>query len=261
MPDDSQQVPAVVALPPILLGQGPYQDDGWSLGVVLAEYLRGLNEQPNGRRQGIYSPSSISKCLRALYYNRIGVPQLPNIDPKTRFNFDIGHAVHKLLNRYVTEALGDLAEVEIDAAIEAYNILGELDFQFLHAPNGPARRIIDFKTIKSAKFKDLRQPVIDQEGSVRPSTMTDYVWQLHTYMAAKNCPLGTLFYVNKDTAEWFEARMTFSHAVWDKIEARVLSVEENVSMGIPPVRTSNTFFCGSCAWHYVCMTPEALANG
>ena len=259
MPDELSR--PMSPLPPLLLEEGPYEDDGWSLGVVLAEHLRGLNEQPNNRRQGIYSPSSISKCERALFYNRTNVPQRPVIDPKTRFNFDIGHAVHKLLNRYVTEAMPGIAEVEIDAAIEQYHILGELDLQILVSPGGHAKRIVDFKTIKSTKFSELRQPRIDKTGIVSPVSMTDYVWQLHSYMAAKNCPLGTLFYVNKDTAEWFEARMTFSHAVWERIEQRIMYIETCIDMGTPPPRTKNTFFCGSCAWHYTCMTPEARANG
>lgn len=245
--------------PSVLTDTTPIEDDHWSLGKVLNDYLRSLNDVTSTRKSGIYSPSSLSKCERALWYNRMGYEQHAVLEPKTRFNFDIGHAVHQLLNRYVLAALPGIARVEVDAALEHYGIHGELDFELLFEPEGAARRIIDFKTIKSTKFTELRQPVISPSGTVSPVSMTDYVWQLHAYMAARNCRLGTLFYVNKDTAEWFEARMTFSRAVWEKIEDRIIRVEEAIVSGVPPKRINDSFFCPSCAWWYACRSPEALA--
>lgn len=247
--------------PPILLDTSPIVDDGWTLGPILERYLEGLNDAPSTRKRGIYSPSGLAKCARALYYNRSGVPQRAATEPRTRFNLDIGHAVHALLNRYVAGAFPDgLVQTEVDSKLEYYQIHGELDMQLLFNPGGEVRRIVDFKTIKSAKFADLKQPRILADGSVSPLSMTDYVWQLHAYMAAKNCKLGTLFYVNKDTAEWFEARITFSHAIWALIERRIIEVEQALQDGVPPARIKNAFFCPGCAWYYCCRSPEALAN-
>jgi CRISPR/Cas system-associated exonuclease Cas4 (RecB family) len=229
-----------------------FTDDGWLLGPVLVEYLKGLNDVPSTRKTGVYSPSSLSKCARALWYNRMGYEQRSVLEPKTRFNFDIGHAVHQLLNRYVLAAMPGVARVEVDAKLDAYGIHGELDLELFYEGEATPRRIVDFKTIKSTKFADLKQPIISASGSISPVSMRDYVWQLHAYMAARNCKLGTLFYVNKDTAEWFEARIVFSHAVWNQVEAQILQVEEAIADDVAPPRIKNTFFCPSCAFWYTC---------
>jgi CRISPR/Cas system-associated exonuclease Cas4 (RecB family) len=242
-------------LPSVLRTDSVFVDDGWRLDPHIERYLESLNEAPTTRASGIYSPSQLHGCERALFYNRIGVPRRGNVDPETRFTFDFGHSIHKLLNRYVQDIFGGEVQVERFVSLPMYNIQGELDMILLHRGTGRGRRIIDFKSISSKSFGKLSKPTILKDGSVSPVSMTGYVWQLHAYMAAEDVPLGTIYYVCKDNAERFEAPIVFSHALWERIEERIISVEQAIEAQSPPSYSTNKWYCKGCDWLQHCQPP------
>ena len=243
-------------LPSVLRGDTVFADDGWRLDPIIEQYLESINEQESTRASGIYSPSQLYGCERALFYNRQGIPRQGNVDPRSRFTFDFGHSLHKLMNRYVGGIFGpDAAQVEKFVSLPAYNIQGELDMVLLHKGTGRGRRIIDFKSISSKGFAKLNKPTILKDGTVSPASMTGYVWQLHAYMAAEDVPLGTIYYVCKDNGERFEAPLVFSLPLWERIEERIMNVETALETQVPPGYSSNSYYCKSCDWLQHCQPP------
>jgi hypothetical protein len=245
----------ISSLPRVLSGEETYADDGWRLDPLIDRYLEGLNDLPSNRSSGIYSPSQLHGCERALFYNRIGVPRQGNVDGSLRMTFDFGHMTHKLLNKYVADIFGDEVEVEKFVRLPMYNIQGELDMVLKHKGTGKGRRIIDFKSISVKSFAKLSKPTILKDGTVSPVSMTGYVWQLHSYMAAEDVPLGTIYYMCKDNAERFEAPMVFSLPLWERIEAKIMMVEDCVENSSPPSYSANKFYCGNCDWLQHCQPP------
>lgn len=237
-----------------------FEDDGYSLKSEIEKYLWELNNEDDGREQGVYHPSQLSRCARNLYYERIGVAPKGNIDAHLRMIFDTGHAVHEQLGKYIAGMFGlEQAIVEGRVVVDEFFIAGSADLILFH-DDGTTRRVIDFKTINDKGFSRLQQPKIDAKGNVKPIGMRPYIWQIHSYMVGLDTPLSTLFYYNKNNSMILEYPVVFSLPLWLRIEGKLKGIEECVRNGTPPPREVDKWGCSTCKFHWKCQPPGVKAR-
>ena len=94
----------------------------------LDQFLLAKNDEDEGdRRSDINSPSSASRCERAIVYGRLGYETDGNsIDARTRRIFDNGHGMHDRLQKYMREQ-GILVMDEVPVYLDRLQIQGHTD--------------------------------------------------------------------------------------------------------------------------------------
>lgn len=130
-------------------------DQKKDLGVVIPAITRYLNsvEFDNDRGHGLNSPSSVSICPRAAYYQRKGFQRdMGHNDPRVQRIFDNGTMTHIRLQNYLTKS-GILLMDELPVYNEEYEVMGHSD-GLLQVSLGKCG-ILEIKTINSNGFKNL----------------------------------------------------------------------------------------------------------
>lgn len=93
----------------------------------LDQYLLSLNDKDGDRRWDINSPSSASKCERAIVYSRLAYESDANaVDARTRRIFDNGHGMHDRLQKYMMDE-GMLKMDEVPVFLDRLQIQGHTD--------------------------------------------------------------------------------------------------------------------------------------
>lgn len=228
-----------------------FKDDGNRFVRDLLAHLKDKGGKPSDRGIGIYHPSSLTRCIRRLWYCRSGYPMNEgNFTPMLRMIFDTGHAVHDQLGKYVEEMYGlSTAVCEFPVLYEPLMIGGNADLVLFRKEDGSVLRVIDFKTIGKGGFAKLSMPRVDEHGNVTPIKYKDYVWQLHAYMAALDCDQSSLFFYCKDNSSLREYPVPFNFALWEKIEERLIPLEIAVADGEPPIVKASKVNCPTCPYY------------
>lgn len=102
------------------------KNDGYIL-KRLDQYLLKMNDKDADRRWDINSPSSASKCSRAIVYSRLGYDSDANsVDARTRRIFDNGTNTHERLQKYMMDE-GMLKMDEVPVILDDLAIQGHTD--------------------------------------------------------------------------------------------------------------------------------------
>ena len=119
----------------------------------LDQYLLSLNDKDEDRRWDINSPSSASKCERAIAYSRLGYePDANTVDARTRRILDNGTDTHKRLQKYMMDE-GMLKMDEVPVFLDRLQIQGHTDG--LLELSKYELGILEIKTINTNGFSNL----------------------------------------------------------------------------------------------------------
>lgn len=216
----------------------PQGFDEFDVNEELEKALTAENNKPWDRRIGVYHPSSLGKCKRNLYYDRIGVLPVRNNTVDQQVIFQMGHATHWWVQNMFRSFSPDFKD-EVSAKNDELFIGGSCDGVF--AARG---WLLEIKSIGNDGFTSL----------VRP--LPDHVEQIHAYMVALKIPRAQLLYVNRNNGARQRFRVFFSEDIWKKILADIEEVENAIKTEEPPERKVDFMMCRSCKFAYVCQPFE-----
>ena len=220
-----------------LRGEEPENDREFDVTKVFRESVLSENDKPWTRKKSCYHPSALSGCKRAIYYDRIGIEPKSCWNFETLMFFDLGHALHDMVQKRLMDAIpGFQPEVTVD--FKELNIYGHCDGVFAEQD-----WVLEIKTIGSSGFGSL----------IRPKK--DHVMQMHCYMAGLDIPRAQLVYVNRDNGMLRKFDVFFDDEVWAKCVAVISTVEEAIEANEPPPKELNKWVCRTCKFKHECQ-PE-----
>lgn len=196
---------------------------------------RARKDEP--RKTFVVHPSEAGGCPRALGFSILGAPQdLETHDARMLRVFDVGHVVHRRLQGYLWEAklrgIGGITNVWEDVAVKLPELVvaGELDC--IIEISGKWRFVVEIKSMKHDQFKALRAP------------KTEWIWQVHLYMACTGIRAAYLLVEDKDTQDLVEFFVPFDPALMQKIAARIRNVLAVMrKKKLPSVDLNHCYFC------------------
>lgn len=135
-----------------LLNSSKYNKD--SITARIDNYLA-TNEEDNDRAVDVNSPSQVFKCMRSLYYARIGAESDGFTDPRLQRIFDNGTHMHLRIQEYLTKE-GSLVMDECPCIDAEANIQGHTDGILKMTEQEYA--ILELKSMNSILFGKLKEP-------------------------------------------------------------------------------------------------------
>jgi len=200
-------------------------------------YLDAINKKDARRSTGYFSPSSIPYCGRAMYYQRSGEVQNECLFPGTRIIFDIGTAIHGVLQDYITKALGDdCFRTEVFCRDDELHLIGSAD-GLLDLPYD--RRLLEIKSISPKGFKGLAKP------------KSEHLMQAHCYAYMLDAPMLWFLYYEKSLGEMRLFTETFDKRIWGKVTDKLERIERCVEKGNPPPKELG-YTCKECRYSWCC---------
>lgn len=220
-------------------------------------------------------PSQINKCLKMIWYSCNGhVGSMEEyVDPRIRLIFDMGSAVHDMMQRYGRQgAWGDPSHYHkeeridpdaltfdgkpvhplanslwirgsADALIDKYvcnNVpgIGDVSVRIVH----------EYKTINSNGYSKLTRP--------KP----EHKYQATIYSAVFNAPLVVYIYLNKDNCQIHDFPVPFDNTIWNEVVAKIGRVQHYTNLGeMPPWEetsvANNQQECLECGYRKICAPP------
>jgi len=203
----------------------------------LNDYLVSLNDVDDGRNTGFLSPSemSISNCDRRMVYKIRRTPRKAKIEPGLRRVFDMGHAVHEVIQRLMHQKSEEF-ESETKAVVQNTLISGSCDGVL--SPEG-----LEIKSISNAGFLKLKSP------------KSDHKKQGATYARAFGLSKMLFVYYDKKTGDYACFYDTPSEENANETVARALRVEKMAKEErLPPRKVG--WGCDTCAYKYTCKPEE-----
>ena len=186
------------------------------------------------RKLGVYSPSSIRGCKRALYYSRIGVEPELNWDDEMLALFRLGHIIHDMRQRdFAILYPGFVPETPV--CIEELGIAGHSDGVFVNEVWN-----LEIKTVGDSTFKSTTSP------------KKDHKFQATCYMKALGIPRTLFVYINRNNGQEEVYPYSFQPEIWDEIVEIVTGVESKVRAGVPPEKEVSAWKCKRCPYLHAC---------
>lgn len=219
--------------------QYPMEDIEFSVLDLIDEHLLSLN----GAYQtgGWIHPSSISRCLRGVYYEYVNAPGNVTEEPDERKLPAVGSAIHDMIQAWIAEAVpAEEFIAERRMRFPAYKLSFRCDGVFVLKD-----WVLEIKTVSDTAFNKLGRPRSYDMG------------QVHCYMYTLDIPRVLLLYVNRNTGLMKEFKVYFDLKVWrDKVLSVLASVFDHQEKGTKPPRLKSTYECRRCKWRPHCMTDE-----
>lgn len=192
-------------------------------------------------------PSSFSPdaCLRRIWYDMTGeLEEISSFTPELLLIFDVGHAIHGMLQSYAHQTYGDKYEDEVRSVVEDLMISGSMDGK---VDLGHVRIGHEYKTASNRSYTD-----ITRKGAPK----IEHLWQVTPYMVANDLPLMTFIYFNKDNSSMAEFTVPFPEEIWAQVEAMMEEVINAPDDGPGPVKPDGSeispFRCKDCVYNHGC---------
>lgn len=150
----------------------------------------------NKIRSGKFSPSSLGRCYRMQYWNRLNEPKSNPLKAETLRIFAIGNLIHKFFQDILKENCLIEAKVETEDCLGFADIVGE-------------NEVVDIKSVRSFQFK-LMKGIKDKKNHYKkipydfPKEKSCEILQVSYYAITLGKPKGRLIFVNKDSLEVVE---------------------------------------------------------
>jgi CRISPR/Cas system-associated exonuclease Cas4 (RecB family) len=224
-----------------------------------AAYLDSVRARRRDARQGVFHPSAVGMCGVRNVLEFISAPALPTIAPEDQEIFDMGHAVHDLVQSKL-EALKPTLEprgisyefrreVTFDPRVDQlyvdYGIGGTCDgLLTFWTTEWTQRGIVEIKSIKDKNYKRLTGP------------KEDHVLQAHIYAYRFDCPVMWLWYYNKDTSERRVFPLVFDLDVLMGALNRYAGWLKHADQGTLPPREESWWACPRCEYREECQPPS-----
>lgn len=199
-----------------LLNSTKFEKD--SITARLDNYLA-TNVEENDRAVDVNSPSQVFRCMRSLYYARIGTEGDNFIDPRLQRIFDNGTHMHLRIQEYLTKE-GSLIMDECPCIDEEANIQGHTDGILKMTEQEYA--ILELKSMNSILFGKLKEP--------KP----EHVAQAMIYMYCTECRRQELATMTeeefekskKDRIDFYRSR--YQHLKAGKKHTREEKIQHNI---------------------------------
>jgi CRISPR-associated exonuclease Cas4 len=191
------------------------------------------NKRAWSRKTGVFHPSAITRCARALYYDRINLPPKPCIPKETRMLFDMGHAIHDAIQSKLSLVPG--FEAEVEASYKPLDLFGHCDGVFYEED-----WVLEIKTAGDSVFKSLVKP------------RAEHITQVHCYMWCLDIPRAQIMYVHRSTGRLRVFPITFVPEIWEQVVKTIFYINDCVSSETPPPKEVNSFTCRTCKFKYEC---------
>ena len=224
-------------------------------------YVESVAAKERDDRSGHFHPSAVGMCARRNVYEFNAAPAIPTIDPDDLEIFDMGHAVHDIVQGKMAKlgtAGSDIeyefaAEVpydeETDRLYKEYGIGGTCDgVARIWLPGAWEQRgIVEIKSMKDTLFEKLRKP------------KEDHLMQTHLYAYRFNCPVMWIWYYNKNTSRRRVFPMVFDMDIFEEALRRFNDMRLHVDAGTLPERDESWWMCPRCAYRDICK-PSVIAK-
>jgi hypothetical protein len=225
-------------------------------------YVESLRRKPRDNRQGHFHPSAIGQCGRRNVYEFTRAPAIQTIDPDDLEVFDMGHAVHGMIQGKMADMRRALSpkkigyefrsevgyDKETDVLYRELHIGGTTDgILEIWADDWKQRGILEVKSINGKNFALLKGP------------KEDHVLQAHLYAFRFDCPIIWVWYFNKDTSRRKVYPIVFQQALLDKALERIEGWLAHAHAGTLPPREESFYICPRCEYRDVCK-PDSLAK-
>jgi len=197
------------------------------------------------RSLGIH-PSTICKedvCLLRAYYELTGeVEARQEFVPKTQLIWDLGTAVHSLMQAHLSEMYGDQFKEEVSGSDDELQIRSHTDGVFNFST---VRFILEMKTIKEGGNYGF--------AKVQATPFVDNVRQTLIYQYLHDCPFGLVLYFAKNTSEIKEHVVVWDDTVWDDIVTNTIQPVLDAANGGPMVAPTVGWHCRNwCPMYHGC---------
>lgn len=210
-------------------------------------------------RAGHFHPSSVGGCGRRNVYEYNRVKPLPHNDPGSQELFDLGHAVHDLVQGRLADLYRVLpedmnykfrAEVPYDESTDQlyvdYGIGGTTDgILEIWTDEWRQRGILEVKTINDNGYTGLTGP------------KDDHVEQAHLYAYRFDCPIIWIWYYNKNDSMQRVYPVIFDMKILKGALAKFESWLRHAEAGTLPDREESWYMCPRCEYRDTCQ-PEIV---
>jgi CRISPR/Cas system-associated exonuclease Cas4 (RecB family) len=205
------------------------------------------------RHAGIHPSQVVHACMLRVYWQILGKEERARFNANTLITFDIGHAVHDMVQGYgkagawgpsyqpevkITNGSHPLAtELFIEGSADAENILVIDDI-----PNAPIYEVglvHEYKTIKSVNFAKLTRP--------KP----EHKQQATIYSAVLDRPIVAYLYLCKDDSTMSDFPVEFDPTLWGQMKGKIDTIIRHYDAGTSPP-SSTGYHCTECPFYYDC---------
>jgi CRISPR/Cas system-associated exonuclease Cas4 (RecB family) len=215
------------------------------------------------RYPGIHPSQLPHPCMLKVWNEMTGVEGHEKIEPRTRLIFDIGHAVHHMMQTYGAHgAWGDVfykpeskLTGEIQPLSEELMIEGSADAENIiivdNIPNAPIYEVgvvHEYKTINTDGYGKLSRP--------KP----EHKQQATIYAKVLNRPIVVYLYLNKNDSSLKDFPVEFDPAQWNTLEHKARLLVQYFDAGQPPPAETG-YHCQQCPYSYGCAAYKAMALG
>ena len=204
---------------------------------------------------GKFHPSSFGGCARKLSYAWLKETPSHRIGNSLRRVFSHGHAIHDMLQGWMSEAYnGDIegytctfeAELSITGTdlAKAYNIAGSADgLIVLTRENESIRVIYEAKSASVSSWSGVGSP------------MPKHIEQANVYAACLGASAILFDYYNKNTDKHKYFLVEFNQELWESTASMLDKVRSQIELGELMPREYSSFECRSCGYYSICQ-PE-----
>lgn len=208
------------------------------------------------RYPGIHPSQLPHPCLLKIYWEMEGREAREKHEARALFTFDIGHAVHHMLQSYgQLGAWGSLytpeAKIRTQPLAEELFIVGSADADSIliidDIPNAPIYElgvIHEYKTIKKENFEKLTRP--------KP----EHLRQASSYGALLDRPVVVYLYVNKNDSNMSDFPVQYDYALWKPMEEKARLLLGYYDREQEPPATVG-YHCQQCPYAYGCAALKA----
>lgn len=211
------------------------------------------------RHPGIH-PSQISHpCLLRIWKEMNGEESMEMVEPRLQLIFDLGHAVHGMLQTYGLQgAWGPHYKPEISVNPLAQPLANELYIEG-HADADNILRIDDipgnpyvyevgvvheYKTISTKQFESLTKPKPEHKE------------QATIYSAVLDRPIVAFLYFSKNDSNLADFPIPFDPATWDRVKTKCQTLLDYYDRQVP-APSSPGYHCKDCGYLFGCPDGEA----
>ncbi len=225
-------------------------------------YVESLAKKPRDNRQGHFHPSSIGGCGRRNVYEYTRTPAIQTLDPEDLEIFNMGHAVHGMIQDQMEKLQHALAPKKISYTFRSEVPCDfETDFLYKNLSVGGTtdgilevwtdewkqRGIIEIKSIGSKGFEKLHGP------------KDEHVLQAHLYCYRFDCPMMWIWYMNKDNSRRKVYPVVFQQELFDHAVQRFEGWMSHVVAKTLPPREESFYICPRCEYRNACK-PDSLSK-
>lgn len=214
------------------------------------------------RYPGIHPSQLPHPCMLKVWNEMMGVEGREKIEPRTQLIFDLGHAVHHMMQTYGAHgAWGDTLYKpeskltgEIQPLAEELMIEGSADAENIivvdNIPNAPIYEVgtvHEYKTINSKAFEKLTRP--------KP----EHKQQATIYAKVLNRPVVVYLYFSKNDSNLADFPVEFDPVQWSTLENKARLLVQHFDAGQPPPAETG-FHCQQCPYAYGCAAYKAMSQ-